>query len=216
MYIVEGTIGAGKSTFLKLVEQSLPEISVVYEPVNSWQSEEHGNSLLTQFYQKPSRWAYSMETFAMACRVQEHVKEQLNPNKLRLMERSIYSGHYCFTYNGYKQGFFTELEWQIYLAWFNFLIPGKCSAPAGFIYLKVDPEIAYSRIQKRGRSGEEGITLDYLKQMEERHEEFLIAKNNVLFELLPVPVLVLDCNNEFEADSTQFAHHVDKLKLFMR
>ena len=99
MYIVEGTIGAGKSTFLRLIEQQLSKIAVIYEPVDSWQSEEHGSSLLTQFYTNPGRWAYSMETFAMACRVKEHLKEQQEQNRFRLMERSIYSGHYCFTYN---------------------------------------------------------------------------------------------------------------------
>jgi deoxyadenosine/deoxycytidine kinase len=215
MYIVEGTIGAGKSTFLRLIEQRLSQVAVIYEPVDSWQSEEHGSSLLTQFYTNPARWAYSMETFAMACRVKEHLKEQQEQNRFRLMERSIYSGHYCFTYNGYLQGFLTELEWQVYLEWFNFLIPGKCKAPTGFIYLKVDPKVAHARIQKRSRSGESGIPLDYLYQLQARHEDFLVHKKQVLQELYAVPVLVLDCNTDFESDPAVFAVHAEKIAAFM-
>jgi len=33
MYIVEGNIGAGKSTFLKLLSQHVPQVTVVQEPV---------------------------------------------------------------------------------------------------------------------------------------------------------------------------------------
>ena len=37
MYILEGNIGAGKSTFLHLVKQQLPDISIALEPMDNWQ-----------------------------------------------------------------------------------------------------------------------------------------------------------------------------------
>ena len=215
MYIIEGTIGAGKSTFLKLIAPFFPEMAIVYEPLHAWQNNTESPSLLEHFYREPQRWAYTMETLIMISRVQEHLKEQNNSSCIKLMERSIYSGHYCFTYNSYQQGFLTELEWNIYLAWFNFLIPQKCRAPRGFIYLQVDPEIAHGRIKKRSRKGEDAIPLEYLKQLDKRHTDFLIHKNNILPELMTVPVLVLNCNKEFEADSQEFLGHVEKVRSFM-
>ena len=147
MYIVEGNIGAGKSTFLSLVKKYIPAIDVVPEPLHSWQSEEHGLSLLHSFYQDPVRWGFSMETFTMAARVIEHLKDQDSTNPNRLMERSIYSGHYCFAKNSFESGFLTIFEWTVYISWFNLLIPNKCALPSGFIYLRVSPEIAYERLK---------------------------------------------------------------------
>ncbi len=215
MFFVEGPIGAGKTTFLKLIQEQLPELAVVFEPLHSWDNNEYGQSLLTNFYKDPKRWAYTMETLAMACRVQEHLREQDNPNPFRLMERSIYSGHYVFATNGYKNGFFTEVEWQVYLNWFNFLVTGTCKPPQGFIYLKVDPEIAYKRIKKRNREAEKSISLEYLKQIHQCHEDFLVHKKDLLTELKEVPVLILDCNAEFEADAEQLAVHARKLSAFV-
>ncbi len=215
MYIVEGNIGAGKSTFLRLMQAQLPHITVVFEPMHNWQSQAYGPSILSNFYKEPQRWAYTMETLAMACRVQEHLKEQENKNPLRLMERSIYSGHYAFAWNGYKNGFMSQIEWQAYLEWFNFLVTGHCKPPHGFIYLHVDPEVAYERIRKRNRPSEKNINFSYIQKIHECHEAFLLEKKDVLAELSNVPVLKLDCNKEFEADQSQFLAHAQSVADFM-
>lgn len=215
MYIVEGNIGTGKSTFLKLIQSHIPHISVVFEPLHNWQSQVYGQSILSNFYTDPQRWAYTMETLAMACRVQEHLKEQANAYPFRLMERSIYSGHYVFATNDFHNGFLSELEWNIYLQWFNFLVSGHCKPPHGFIYLKASPEVSFARIQKRNRSSERGISLEYIEQIHACHEAFLIEQQNVLSELTKVPVLVLDCNEEFEHNMEQFKLHAKKVETFM-
>lgn len=215
MFIVEGNIGAGKTTFLKLISQNFSHISVVFEPLHNWQNKVYGQSLLTNFYKEPKRWAYTMETLAMICRVQEHLKEQTNTNPFRLMERSIYSGHYCFAKNDYQNGFLSEMEWKVYLQWFDFLIPNHCKAPKGFIYLKVSPEIAYERIKKRKRLAEKNITLSYLKHINTCHEEFLISKKSVLEDIQKTPVLILDCNEEFESNLSQFENHAKAVEQFI-
>ena len=112
-------------------------------------------------------------------------------------------------------GFLSELEWQVYLEWFNFLVSGHCKPPHGFIYLKVAPEIAYERILKRNRSSEKAISLSYIKQIDDCHEAFLVQKQDILPELKNIPVLLLDCNNEFETNPEEFALHAQKLQEFM-
>ena len=106
MYILEGNIGAGKSTFLKLIGDRMPNISVGLEPLNNWHSEKSGQSLLQQFYTDPKRWAFTLETVAMMSRVKEHMLEQHIPSSFRIVERSIYSGYYCFAQNSYDSGFY--------------------------------------------------------------------------------------------------------------
>src|SRR5579872_5169822 len=112
MYLVEGNIGAGKSTFLGLLARHLTYTSVCFEPREQWQHED-GQSLLSLFYQDPKRWAYTMETVAMIWRVRNHLLEQKNAHPFRIMERSVYSGHYVFAYNDYAQGYLTKLEWEL-------------------------------------------------------------------------------------------------------
>lgn len=217
MYIVEGNIGAGKSTFLKLLEKHLSYITIVLEPLNNWHQTSDGQSLLANFYQNPRRWAYSLETLTMICRVHEHRTHQQNITKKpnRIFERSIYSGHFCFAHNSYAAGFMTDLEWKLYDEWFNFLIPNQCKPPLGFIYLRVDPEIAYERIKKRNRSAETNISLEYLKQIHDRHENFLINNKQSSVGISLTPVLILDCNNEFEADAENFKQHMKDVELFL-
>lgn len=215
MFIVEGNIGAGKSTFLKLVAQHIPHIGVALEPLHNWQQKVYGQSLLANFYENPQRWAYSLETFAMICRVREHIQEQANKNPNRLIERSIYSGHYCFVLTGYKNGFMNDIEWTLYNNWFNFLIPQKCLPPRGFIYLRTTPEIAYKRIKKRNRVAEKNITFAYLKQIHEHHEHFLLGKEGILPELREVPVLTLEVDKEFQKDPEMLQQHFTRLTNFI-
>lgn len=215
MYIVEGNIGAGKSTFLKIIQELMPEVDVIFEPVNQWHNDTFGKSLLADFYQDPKRWAYTLETYAMACRVRDHLKESSASATIKIMERSIYSGHYCFAKNDYLSGYLTTLEWEIYTYWFEFLIKNKISQPKGFIYLQTTPEVALARIQKRSRAGESSITLEYLQNIHARHEEFLIDKD-VSENLLNIPVLVLNGNLDFEHDKAVQRDFINQIKAFIK
>lgn len=214
MYIIEGNIGVGKSTFLRAVYQHISDINVVFEPLNKWQDTEYGKGLLTNFYEEPKRWAYTFELLTMICRVQDHLTEQ-ERKKVTLIERSVYSGYYCFAYNSYKQGFLTELEWNMYQQWCSRIMLCKCLPPQGFIYLRVHPEVAFERIKIRNRQAEKNISLAYLKQIHTRHETFLIQKEGVLPQLKRVPVLVLDCNQEFQHDLAQLDKHLNAVRSFL-
>lgn len=215
MYILEGNIGAGKTTFLRLIAQHLPDIKTIFEPVHNWQDTQSGQSLLANFYQNPQRWAYTFELFTLICRVQDHLKEQQDTKAVKVIERSIYSGYYCFAHNSYAQGFMNDIEWYLYEKWFSFLIMNKCVSPQGFIYLRVSPEIAYERIKKRNRSEEKKLSFDYLKQIHKRHEMFLMKKESILTSLKRVPVLVLNCNEDFEENPIQLHRHFHTIESFL-
>jgi deoxyadenosine/deoxycytidine kinase len=215
MYIIEGNIGAGKSTFLKLIKRYKPSMEVVFEPIDTWHTRQDGQSLLKHFYDNPYRWAYTMETLAMRCRVAEHLKEQKKTTISRLVERSIYSGHYCFAYNGYINSYFTDLEWQLYLEWFTSLTSEHCKPPHGFIYLKTDPEIAYQRVRQRNRVGEDTITPAYINQIHTRHEEFLVTKEIVTPDLKKVPVIIIECNEDFEQNLHTFLKQAQLVEDFI-
>jgi len=203
MYILEGNIGSGKSTFLKKFAAEHSAINIALEPVNIWTKENYGNSLLQNFYTDTHRWALTFETFTMQNRIQDHMIYQQSIDTL-LVERSIYSGHYCFAKNSHQSGFINDTEWQLYLDIFNTLVTNTCKAPKGFIYLRVDPTISYERARKRNRSAEQSIPYEYIKNIHERHDDFLIKKINISNDIKAVPVIVIDCNEEFETDAEVF------------
>ncbi len=214
MYILEGNIGAGKSTFLKLLEKALPYISIGLEPKNNWLKQIDGQCLLENFYKDAQRWAYTLETFSMICRVNEHHNEQERSHPFHIIERSIYSGYYCFAKNDFENGFMTELEWNIYQRWFTFLT-GNCLPPQGFIYLRVEPEIALERTKMRNRSAEKNISLDYLQQIHRHHEQFLVEKEDVLSDILTIPTLILDGNYDFEHNPAVFEQNCSVIEDFL-
>ena len=215
MFIIEGNIGAGKSTFLRLIAENLKEATVALEPLQDWQKSFNGVNILDNFYSDPKRWAYTLETLTLMSRVKEHIKEQGSSNRFHLVERSIYSGHYCFAKNCYETGLLSDLEYKIYLEFFNLLILKRCQPPKGFIYLKVSPEVAIERIKKRNRSSESLIPISYIEQIDQKHEEFLIKKLGVIEDLKSVPVLVINCDQEFENNGPRLKSICEEVYNFM-
>ncbi len=216
MFILEGNTGVGKSTFLRLMHQYVPEVAVIQESVDSWGVQMQGNSLLGNFYQNPHRWAYTMETFTMMTRVREHVHHQQYAKQHSLMERSVYSGHYCFAKNGHAQGFFSDTEWEVYLRWVEFMLLETCLPPKGFVYLQASPEQCFSRLRERARPGEEAVTLEYMQQLHDWHEKFLISKQGIHSRIAQVPVLVIDASQDLRNNHALAAENVARVYEFMQ
>ncbi len=215
MYLLEGNIGVGKSTFLRLIQKECPEILVIQEPQESWSSQTYGQSLLENFYKDAQRWAYTIETLALVTRVKHHMATQALKLPLSLMERSVYSGHYCFARNGYAHGFLSPLEWDVYSRMVDVLVHQHCKPPHGFIYLRAQPEICFDRVQKRQRQGESHITLEYLQQIHHWHEKLLVEKQEIASNLSKVPVLILDTQVDFAANPERFKAYIQQVKDFM-
>ncbi len=215
MYILEGNIGVGKTTFLSLIQKTLKDIEVLTEPVEDWSKQKYGQSLLANFYKDTPRWAYTLETLTMICRSKDHIREQENPNPNRILERSIYSGHYCFAKNSFESNCMQNIEWKIYNDWANFLLYKHCKPPIGFIYLKADPTVCFERVKKRNRESEKDLTLDYLKKIDFYHDKFLIEKKDISEAIKRVPVIVIDCNEDFVQNHELVIDHSNKIKRYL-
>jgi deoxyadenosine/deoxycytidine kinase len=200
LFALEGNIGVGKSTFLSILQNRLG-IDVVFEPTEKWQKIGKCGNLLDSFYQSPKRWAYTFQSYVIISRIQEHFAraEQNLKNKVSVLERSVYGDCLCFAKNCFETKLMNNLEWKIYQELFKLLIEKYIKTPRGFIYLKADPNVCYQRILQRGRKEEKLLSIDYLDSLNKRHDDWLIYKKNGFIESIKqVPVLVLDCNQEFE------------------
>lgn len=86
--------------------------------------------------------------------------------------------------------------------------------PEGIIYIRVMPEIALKRIQKRAFPQESEITLEQINDIYQQKEAIFIENNNTPVELKTLPVLVLNGNIDFQTDFSQFYSHLFYIKRF--
>lgn len=214
--ILEGNIGAGKSTMLQLLSK-LPSVALIPEPTAKWQHVNQQENLLDLFYKDTPRWAYTFQTYAFLTRLQAvlEYRARNRQDAVHVLERSVYCDRFCFAKNCYEQGLMTPLEWHIYQEWFLWLVESYSPMPSGFIYLRTTPEVSYRRLMKRNRPEELGITLDYLKSLHVKHEQWLIDKVDIFSSLRSVPVLVLDCDKDFESDVAVRDEHLLRITDFI-
>lgn len=201
MKFVEGNVGSGKSTFLKLLQHK--EYNIILEPVNEWCNilNKNGKNLLEEFYGDQERYAYTFQSIAFRTRV----KNLQNYNN-ELIERSIFTDKNVFAKTCYENGKMNDIEWTDYCSWFDWLSETFNVKPTGFIYLRADPEISYARIKKRSRPGEETIPFEYLKELHDKHEKWLLNEPNVL---------VLDVNDDFENNTEKLNEMLEKVKKYV-
>ncbi len=214
--VIEGNIGAGKSTFVSLIKRYL-DVHVVYEPHEQWQSVgSSAENILEKFYTDMPRWAYTFQSYAFVTRVraQQQAAQQF-PHLTQIVERSVYSDRYCFAKNCFELGYMNALEWKLYQEWFSWLVDNYTQRPHGFIYLRTTPDVCHERLKKRDRKEEVGVGLDYLQSLHDKHERWLIDKEGVAPSLSDVPALVLDANQEFEGNRHLQQEWVQQIKDFM-
>ena len=84
--IVEGNIGAGKTTFLQPFLKHENIVQVCTEPVEKWRNLQ-GHNLLQKMYEDPKRWSFELQSYIQLTMVQEHMKPCDVP--VKMMERSL-------------------------------------------------------------------------------------------------------------------------------
>ena len=185
LIFVEGNIGTGKTTFVQFLEQNLnPEkYNIIYEPVDEWQKlkDSQGKNILEHFYEDQEKWAFAFQMNSFISRV-KHIQDALkaNPDKINIIERSVFTDKYCFAKNCYESGKINDIQYQIYNNWHKWLIDSFEIEPSGFIYLKATPDVCSQRIAKRSRNGESSIPIEYLTKLSESHDIWLNNEKNVL------------------------------------
>ncbi|XP_022808333.1 thymidine kinase 2, mitochondrial-like [Stylophora pistillata] len=187
---VEGNIGSGKTTLLNHFRQH-PDVEVLEEPVDKWKNV-GGKNLLELFYTDCQRWSYLFESYAVLSLMKIHKKPHVTP--VKMIERSVYSGYFCFEHNLCKSGMMSKVEHSVHNEWFNWITKQQQPHLDLIIYLKTSPETCMERIKARNRSEEKTIPMELLNALHERHEEWLIQGKFPV----PAPVMVVDGNRDLE------------------
>ena len=189
--LVEGNIGAGKTEFLKQFKD-IKEVDVLEEPVEKWKNLD-GINLLKDLYQEPAKYSSLFQYYVFLTQLEQHW--QCN-KKLKIMERSLFSARYCFVENLKRNKSIHTSEYNVLVAWFDFLTQNLdiFMNIDLIIYLKTSPEVVFTRIQKRNRVEEQAMSLTYLQNLHDVHEEWLINKHFPC----PAPIWIIEADKSIK------------------
>lgn len=173
MILFEGNIAAGKSTVgRRLAESEL--FGFVEEPVGAWQ-QDFDENLLDLFYRDTNRWAFTFQLAAFTTRAKTWTEVlAIIDHRNVVLERSIYCDRYVFAKNCYQSGLMKKTEWQLYCKLWDWLESNWCAEPDKIVYLRTPAEVCLERIETRGRAEETTIPIEYLRDLEVLHDEWLI------------------------------------------
>ncbi|MBN1978349.1 MAG: deoxynucleoside kinase [Anaerolineae bacterium] len=173
MILLEGNIGAGKTTVGKALASS-DAFDFIEEPTAAWR-EGFAANMLDLFYSDTRRWAFTFQICAFITRAKTWKEVLAYTDHSRVvLERSVFCDRYIFAENCYRTGLMTPPEYQVYCGLWEFLVSNYCVEPDLILYLRTPAEICMDRIKVRDRMEESGIPLDYLLQLENLHDEWLL------------------------------------------
>lgn len=156
--VIDGNIGSGKSTQLKLLEKS--GFNVKCEPIHDWP--------LKEFYSDTSRWAFLLQMSILKSFMEEESEN------VDVWERSPESSRYVFW--KLLKGVYSESENDVYA----FFYEKNAWTPDVHMYIRTSPEKCFERIKKRTQDGDVCITLEYLQKVHEHYENYIASKPNVI------------------------------------
>lgn len=198
---LEGLIGAGKTTILEKLREKV-DFYFITEPVLQWQKPVDSQSLLDNLYKDFDRWSYTFQVNSVLTRAQAIEQEKsLSRGRHLVMERSLLSDRECFARLYFDSGQMSPLEWYWYSRYYDF-VNMNIKHPDAFIYLRVNPDVALNRIQKRKRKEEDTISVEYLHDLNRRYEA-LFAGGDIKNIRGETPVLVIDGNADMMEEPEQ-------------
>ncbi|MBX2878084.1 MAG: deoxynucleoside kinase [Saprospiraceae bacterium] len=183
---IAGNIGAGKTTLCTQLGKNFGW-DVHYESADN-------NPYLSDFYVDMQRWSFNLQVYFLNSRYQQILKI-LDGDKTVIQDRTIYEDAYIFAPNLHDMGLMPSRDFQNYFELFK-TMSSQIQPPDLLIYLKASIPTLVSHIQARGRDYEGNMSLDYLKRLNERYDNWIDTYEEG--RLLVISVDDLDFKNKAE------------------
>jgi len=196
MYIaIAGNIGAGKTTLTKMLAKYYG-----WEP--RFESVSF-NPYLEDYYSDIKRWAFCLETYFLKERFKDMMAVQKTSHTI-VQDRSIFEGVYVFVRNNYERGDLSQRDFETFMELFD-LMTSQLKRPDMMIYLRKSVPALIAQIQKRGRDYEQTMQIDYLKDLNDKYEDFI-------FHQYDGRVLVIESDGmDFENNPEDFRKVINKV-----
>ncbi len=193
---VSGNIGSGKTTLTEKLAKHYGW-KAEFEAVDN-------NPYLPDFYEDMKRWAFHLQVYFLNSRFNQ-IKKIQESETPTIQDRTIYEDAYIFAANLFKSGLLTDRDYENYQSLFSSMI-SHVKAPDLLIYLKADIPKLVGQIEKRGRSYETTMRIDYLKNLNTHYEEWINGYKEG-------KLLIIDVNNlDFVENPHDFSLVVEKVE----
>jgi len=159
---IAGNIGAGKTTLTGILSKH-------YNWIPHYEYAEE-NPYLNDFYNDMQRWSFNLQIYFLNSRIQQIIDIR-KLGKTVIQDRTIYEDAEIFAPNLHSMGLMTTRDFKNYKSLFDLMV-SLVKPPDLIIYLRASVPTLVNQIQKRGREFENSIRLDYLKQLNDRYEEW--------------------------------------------
>lgn len=160
---VSGNIGSGKTTLTEKLAKHYGW-KAEFESVDN-------NPYLPDFYEDMKRWAFHLQVYFLNSRYNQ-IRTIQDSQVNTIQDRTIYEDAYIFAANLYKSKLLTERDYWNYRSLFDSMIQ-HVKAPDLLIYLKADIPKLVGQIEKRGRTYETAMRIDYLKNLNQHYEDWI-------------------------------------------
>jgi deoxyadenosine/deoxycytidine kinase len=193
---VSGNIGSGKTTLTEKLAKHY-----------GWKAEFEAvddNPYLPDFYEDMNRWSFHLQVYFLNSRFNQ-LKTIQGSSDSTIQDRTIYEDAYIFAANLYKSNLLSERDYANYKSLFDSMI-SHVKAPDLLIYLKADIPKLVGQIEKRGRSYETAMRIDYLKNLNSHYEDWIAGYKEG-------KLLIIDVNNlDFVERPGDFSFIVEKIE----
>ena len=181
IYALEGNIGAGKTTILKMLAKNFKDVEFVEEPVKEWQNL-GGMNLLDSFYSNPQRWGFSFEFYSMLTKIQALLKAADSDKPIIIIERSILSNKVFMDLSN-ELGKLDKMEYCMLINTYKFYLQNIYPQISGILYLDTPVDECMKRITKRNRGEECGIERSYLEALKRKLDELANSSTMIVVRI---------------------------------
>ena len=160
---IAGNIGSGKTTLTKMLAKRYGW-TPRFEPVDN-------NPYLDDFYHDMNRWSFNLQVYFLNKRFKEVVEISQSDENI-IQDRTIFEDAKIFAPNLHDQGYMSDRDFEHYSDLFD-LMMSLVKLPQLMIYIRSSIPTLVKHIEKRGRSFEKSIRIDYLTGLQQRYEDWI-------------------------------------------
>ena len=160
---IAGNIGCGKTTLTNMLAKH-------YGWTPRFESVDF-NPYLADFYEDMARWSFNLQIYFLNKRFKD-VVEKSKSDEYIIQDRTIYEDARIFAPNLHEQGFMSDRDFDNYCDLFD-LMMSLVKMPDLMIYVRCSIPTLVAQIQKRGRSYEASMRIDYLQGLNDKYEKWI-------------------------------------------
>jgi len=184
--VIEGNIGAGKTTVVERLSKELNARSVLEQFAD--------NPFLPKFYTQPQKYSFQLELSFLAARYHQLHKE--------LSSRDLFQPLTLADYFFVKSLIFAKAtlsddEYKLYHSLFSIVLK-QLPQPDLYVYIHMSTDRLLRQIKNRGRDYEQSITSEYLSLIQKGYFDFFKQQ-------LDFPIVIIDAGEkDFVYDEVNF------------